>query len=539
MDLQARGSSQTAPTTFYLLQAAEFIRAVSDAERSHGDKACFTLLIMTNGRGMIRMKEEQLAFIQGKCYLLHPGMEAQIEPDGYGCSYYLLEFRLQVGLAPAAATIIPDRTVLACTPFARVLELLEDLLAYSHPVEELQLFYRYVRFQELLLLILSQNHESAAIGNSPELLDRQGITLSIKHIHEHYRDALTVGELAAIASTDRWKYTRLFKDATGLVPLQYLNRIRIEQAKKWLAGSEDNLSAVAQYTGYTNEYYFNRRFKQFVGITPGQYRSSHRGQPRVIAPFLEDYMVALNITPVVQYSHAVWGKQDYLALDHIPTFDESNGDFTPLASYSPDCIMLLDRYCDTEYRQCQEISQTHILKEMGHNWRTLLRIVGDYFGRSERAEEVIAGYEAKARAAREKLGRSRKRETVAFLRISADNVYQYTDRGRGFATAVLYGDLGLSPYQMNEAAEEENQARMKTFTLEELSALTADHLFITFDKWHSQAAGAERTLLQHPVWSALPAVQGGHVYEVDFMTWMNYGVISNAKKIDDILQALA
>ncbi|MEV5026133.1 AraC family transcriptional regulator [Paenibacillus sp. LPE1-1-1.1] len=529
----------TAPAAQYSLHTIRFIR---NAQRDHQPdipESFYALLIVTRGRGSIHMKGEALPMGTGKCFLIQPEASAGLEPEGEGVSYYLLIFGLRsIKEECGGKGLLPEKVELACTPFARVLELMEDIYGCAHGQEELRHFHCYVRFQELLLLLISQNQDHAAVSGRFGSTEWEGIDQSIRHIQQHYRNVLTVEELADLAGIDRWKYTRLFKEKTGLVPLQYLNGVRIEQAKRRLMRGEERLSDIAEHAGFTNEYYFNRRFKQMVGVSPGKFRRSHRNQPRVAAPFLEDFLVALDILPIVQYSHAKWGKQDYLALHHVPTFDEFREDFTALSVYNPDFIILRDRYQNNEYVQCRSVSPLCVLDEQSDDWRSLLRMVGNYVGRLERAEEVIAGYEAKAREARAKLS-SMSGETVAFLRISADFVHQYTDTGRGFATAVLYGDLGLSPHRIQKAEAGASTARMTRLKPDELSMLTADHLFVTFDKWHSQAEGEERALLQHPVWSALPAVRNNRVYEVDFMTWMNYGVISNIKKIDDILHALA
>lgn len=105
--------------------------------------------------------------------------------------------------------------------------------------------------------------------------------------------------------------------------MEHLNGLRIERAQQQLLLTKDRLHDIALTVGYSNEYYFNRRFKGAVGVTPGQYRSLHQDGVRVFAPFLEDYLLALGITPVAQYCHAQWGKQEYLALDQVPTFDIS------------------------------------------------------------------------------------------------------------------------------------------------------------------------------------------------------------------------
>lgn len=65
--------------------------------------------------------------------------------------------------------------------------------------------------------------------------------------------------------------------------------------------------------------------------------------------------------------------------------------------------------------------------------------------------------------------------------------------------------------------------------------MTADHLFIAFDLQE----GEGRELLDTPLWRSLPAVRNRCVYEVDFMAWMNYGVLSHQRKIADVLKVLA
>jgi ABC-type Fe3+-hydroxamate transport system substrate-binding protein len=97
--------------------------------------------------------------------------------------------------------------------------------------------------------------------------------------------------------------------------------------------------------------------------------------------------------------------------------------------------------------------------------------------------------------------------------------------------------LGLTPHSfVRELTLTHNRAFL---TPELLSRLDADVLFVAFDKFHSNRRGEERKVLQDPLWRALPAVRSNSVYEVDFLSWMNYGVISNGKKIDDVLSVLA
>lgn len=529
MDIEQRTQAGTARAVQYVLQSIRFNVACEQAEvndwddRDRNDKEDYELIIITSGSG------------QGKCYLRRPGRSLSVDQEFINCSHYRVCFATSDCMT--TSSLIPDKDELVCSPFAKMIELLDELYGLREASEELDLFQRFVRFQELLLFLFRQN--APAFEDDGTNIERQGIELSIEHIHQYYRELLTVEELASLAGIDRWKYTRLFKEATGQVPLQYLNEVRINQAKKWLASADDKLLDIALNAGFNNEYYFNRRFKQTVGISPGQYRRSRKGQLRVVAPYLEDFIVALDMQPIAQYSHAKWGKQDYLGLNHIPTFDENGGNFDALSSYHPDLILLMDRYEQQQYSQCRRISNTCILREQTNNWRTLLRTVADYFGRTELADDAIAKYDVKARSASHSLSQMMKGETVAFLRISADHIIQYTEEGQGFVSTVLYGDVGLRSHAAVGVASKANRPGMFNLSVDDLHRLNADHLFITFDKWHSQAEGQERELLEQPEWLDLPAVRNDRVYEVDFLTWMNNGIISNGKKIDDILRSLA
>ncbi|MDF9839797.1 MULTISPECIES: helix-turn-helix domain-containing protein [unclassified Paenibacillus] len=529
MDIEQCKQAGTAPSVQYVLQSIRLIVADEQSEMGDldggdsNDKEGYELLIIMSGTE------------QGKCYLQGPGRPVSVDQEIMRCSYYRVCFAISGH--DTASSLLPNKQELVCSPFAKTMELLDELYRLRGTSDELELFQRFVRFQELLLFLFRQN-APVDEDKGPDI-ERYGVELSIQHIHQYYQELLTVEELASLAGIDRWKYTRLFKEATGQVPLQYLNEVRINQAKMWLARADDKLLDIALNAGFNNEYYFNRRFKQTVGMSPGQYRRSRKGQLRVVAPYLEDFIVALGMQPIVQYWHAKWGKQDYLGLNHIPTFDENDDSFESLSGYKPDLILLMDRYEQQQYSQFRRISDTCILREQSSNWRTLLRTVADYFGRMELADDAIAKYDFKARTASHTLSQVMKGETVAFLRISADQIIQYTEEGQGFVSTVLYGDVGLRSHSAVGVALKANRPGMFNLSVEDLRTLTADHLFVTFDKWHSQAEGSERELLGQPEWCDLPAVRNNRVYEVDFLTWMNNGIISNSKKIDDILRSLA
>ena len=64
------------------------------------------------------------------------------------------------------------------------------------------------------------------------------------------------------------------RDRTGQTLLEYTTCMRMEKAKVILTSTKLQLKAVAEEVGYYNVSSFIRRFKQLVGVTPGEYRSN-------------------------------------------------------------------------------------------------------------------------------------------------------------------------------------------------------------------------------------------------------------------------
>lgn len=412
-----------------------------------------------------------------------------------------------------------------CAPFAICLDLLEFIYKHREAKGELDRFQNYIKIQELLLFICRQNELSTFEQNISQTVDE-----SIDYLNQNYQHPLTIESLATMMNVSRWQYTKFFKEKTGEVPSRYLNTIRIKKAKQLLLMTDDSLQVIADHIGFSNEYYFNRRFKQIVGVTPGQYRRNHQQNIRVFAPFLEDFLLALGITPVAQIFHEGWGKQNYLNLLQIPIVDVMSKDNLALSKHKPDFIVIeygIDRWIPIDW--FQQVAPTYKLSLPGEQWREMLRTVADLFGYIDKAEAIISEYERKARQAKQVLRHTMKNQTVAFLRISTKEIELYAGSDYGFTGPILYKDLGLKfPAMVKHLIP---KVRKVELSLEDLHQLDADHLFITRDC----IEGEKMIVFDDPVWQTLRAVKNNHVYEVDFFTWMNYGVLSHFKKIDDVL----
>ncbi|WP_073276890.1 AraC family transcriptional regulator [Anaerocolumna jejuensis] len=96
---------------------------------------------------------------------------------------------------------------------------------------------------------------------------------TLSYINAHYAEGINIRLLSADFFVSQQYLTRVFKAAMGISPIKYMNKIRIEQAKKLIRTTNENLSSIAFEVGFDNIYYFSRTFKQYEGISPLHYRN--------------------------------------------------------------------------------------------------------------------------------------------------------------------------------------------------------------------------------------------------------------------------
>jgi AraC-like DNA-binding protein/ligand-binding sensor protein len=137
-------------------------------------------------------------------------------------------------------------------------------------------FVEPLRYQSMVTLLqsfaeqLSEHAESLAIieeGSEPA-----AIAKARKYIHANLDQPLPLGLVARQAGLSESHFCRLFKDSAGLTLTDYVNRCRIDWAKRELLKPEARISEIAFLIGYQSLSQFNRSFARIVGLSPTLYR---------------------------------------------------------------------------------------------------------------------------------------------------------------------------------------------------------------------------------------------------------------------------
>ena len=107
--------------------------------------------------------------------------------------------------------------------------------------------------------------DEAASGG--ELMQR-----ALGHIRMHFGEHITLDEVARAVHLSPSYFSRIFKQETGKTFSEYLQDVRIEQAKNYLRRWDCPMADIAEQTGFFDQSHFIKAFKQATGVTPGFYR---------------------------------------------------------------------------------------------------------------------------------------------------------------------------------------------------------------------------------------------------------------------------
>jgi AraC-like DNA-binding protein len=128
-----------------------------------------------------------------------------------------------------------------------------------------------------ILVQLEKNRPLEQPASAGRILrDNERIRLMMSYIQSHYREELTVSQIAASAMISVSEALRCFHNTTGMTPIQCVKHYRIQRAAGALLDPDKKISQVAAECGFQEMSYFARAFREIMGMTPSRYRSQLR-----------------------------------------------------------------------------------------------------------------------------------------------------------------------------------------------------------------------------------------------------------------------
>ncbi len=120
-----------------------------------------------------------------------------------------------------------------------------------------------------LIVFLSRHYAEIESSEGRALLAVAGVTGELeKHSSRPWR----LAELAAHARMSESNLSRVFREAAGQSPIEYLIHLRLQKAMSLLRYRDWSITEIAYHVGFNDSNYFSRQFKQVTGMTPSAYR---------------------------------------------------------------------------------------------------------------------------------------------------------------------------------------------------------------------------------------------------------------------------
>jgi len=96
---------------------------------------------------------------------------------------------------------------------------------------------------------------------------------AISYMQKNIDGNISLDELSRVNNYSTSRFSNLFKQKTGYAPIDYFIQMKMQKACQQLDFSDKSIKAIAYTLGFDDPYYFSRRFRKVIGMSPNKYRS--------------------------------------------------------------------------------------------------------------------------------------------------------------------------------------------------------------------------------------------------------------------------
>lgn len=154
---------------------------------------------------------------------------------------------------------------------------IENLLFDLTSTLKANTYENLVKASGLFYQLLMDIHEAQEVEKNAKY-SSQYLTFneSLDYIEANFTNSIQLNDLADISKVTPQHYCKLFKDQLQLRPIEYINKRRLQEAKRLLLETSQPINVIAKDVGFDDSSYFGAQFKKHEGITASQYRGGRR-----------------------------------------------------------------------------------------------------------------------------------------------------------------------------------------------------------------------------------------------------------------------
>lgn len=254
-----------------LFWCGKYIQSWENQLHKHGH---FQILAVVSGSATVTLDQNTFTAPKGSVVILPPNRPHKVNCCENGLQVTDAKFTLEGGELQTALLKLP--ALLSPQSFDKIVCLFENILSESSQQPPcfnsmihglfLQILVELVRTAPSAQLVLPSH---SLPQSSWKGIDLQAVT---DYVHTNYACIGSLDDLSSFVHINKTTLTELFKYLFGMPPMRYVRSLRLQQAKKLLAETDQSICKIAEQIGYQNVPYFSRDFKRHTGVTPMLYR---------------------------------------------------------------------------------------------------------------------------------------------------------------------------------------------------------------------------------------------------------------------------
>ncbi|MED0670006.1 AraC family transcriptional regulator [Aneurinibacillus aneurinilyticus] len=516
----------------FKLRDIEFIKGNSDWRSEQQFTTSHVLLAVISGQGRLTIGMHDYRLRPDTVYVCSPKQTfGTVVERADEMEMFLLKFDAVGEAEHGNKPLFPLMGEIPLHSRGQLAFLCEVITSQRYSQDELERFRSQATFQELLYYILKSSR--LILKDSQTALER-----TKAYMEEQYSDSVTIDQLARMTDISPKYFVDLFKKTYGISAIDYLTELRMNRAKQLMAQTNVKLQDVARQVGYSDPFYFSRKFKKEVGVSPTVYMKSRRRKIAAYETSIIGQLLALKMIPYAAPLHPKWTTHYYRIHRndipvHLSAYRQNQhweANIETLLQAHPDVVISTSKLAIREKEELEKVAPVFYVPWKEKNWREHLQLIAEFLDESEEAEQWLASYDRKVKIAREQLKHKVQDDTFLIVRILKNDLYAYSNRSMA---EVVYHDLQLAPAYLSEHPVYNQQ-----ITLEQLASLDADHLLLTVCQ-ETETLEYWKTLQYLVPWQELKAVRNNRVHLLSSDPWYEYSASAHDRVVAELVRMLS
>lgn len=234
----------------------------------------YLLHVIESGYGIFRTESDKFQLGPGDCFLIHPGqivsyVSDQIQPWRYRWVAFSGEHAeeevYRLGLTP-------EKPVLHLVKNNPVPDYVAHIHRHFQSREDSSHLASIGYLHLIWAEIMNQSDRPSQLMLAEPQVQRT-VKQMINYMTSQYAHPVSIEQMCTSLGYNRAYLSRIFKQETGMTPITYLLKLRIDQSKRLLRERPDlSIEQVSASVGIVDPLYFSRQFKRIVGQSPTRYR---------------------------------------------------------------------------------------------------------------------------------------------------------------------------------------------------------------------------------------------------------------------------